>query len=192
MRKYNQPQFSKKASHENFIHTVLEMKFYTRVTSGGRTVFRAFVSGVLFFFRRWSIYRPEKNQRIQKSTSAQIGGKSTTDCAGRFSQTVSIDQSVCPTMSFRHRDSQNCAFARFRSPRLFIEAMQFTTCIYYAVGKKHSSIHVYVCVYFAAGWYSVNWIFRLASFDAWLFITRDRYQQVILLLWSMLQIEKEN
>lgn len=54
-----------------------------------------------------------------------------------------IDQSVCSTMSFWHRDSQNCAFARFRSPRLFMEAMQFTDNRAYALVEK-THTHTYI------------------------------------------------
>jgi len=59
---------------------------------------------------------------------------------------------------------ENCAFARFRSPRLFIEAMQFTdNGLYTLVEKRYT--HVYT--YLAPGRRSVNWIFRpaRASFD---------------------------
>jgi len=71
------------------------------------------------------------------------------------------------------RDSQNCAFARFRSPRLFMEAMQFTDNRAFALRKKNTRART-----------SPRDDMALIEFldprrSAWLFITRAVYLRVI-------------
>jgi len=79
----------------------------------------------------------EKKQGTQKLTSARTDGKSTTDCAD-FHRGHRIDQS----RQFAQRWASGTAIPKiapslvFRSPRLFIEAMQFTDKRVYARAEK--------------------------------------------------------
>jgi len=104
----NQPQFTQRTWHENFIHFVRIILYETvstywkwNFTWGWRAPGElhsalCFYGNFYFFSPGWSASRG-KNWRTQKSTFVWTSGKSTTDCADRFSRKAhnrSISQSV--------------------------------------------------------------------------------------------------
>lgn len=102
---------------------------------------RAFVSAILIFFLPflpffYFLFREEAHSRkkqicrriLQSRLLHELSANRMTDCTGDSLQRATIDQSarLADDELLALCDSQNCAFARFRSPRLFMEAMQFT------------------------------------------------------------------
>lgn len=127
-------------------HTVLKMKFHTRMTPGGLRSALCFY-GNFIFFPRVEVHPGKKNWRTQKSTFVWTSGKSTTDCADRFSRRAhnrSIAQSVCPTMSFWHSDSQKLRLRSFSLPEaLYGGNAIYRQCLYMLVEKKvHARVYI--------------------------------------------------
>lgn len=176
-----QPQFVQRTWHENFIHSVriipyeaactyviLKMKFHTRMTRAGREncVWPFVFTGILFFFPKWSASR-KKNWRTQKLHELAANWRPIvrTDSHGRHRIDRSVSHSVCPTMSFWHRDSRKLRLRSFLLP----EALYRGNAIYwqwsaYTGGKKRYTRIVYIRAYLAPGRRGVNWIFRPVSF----------------------------
>lgn len=184
------------------LYAVLKMKFHTRMTSGQRER-PAF--GPLFLrefysppppLPRGEVHPPEgekKNWRTQKSTFAWTGGKSTADCADRFSRRVpnrSISQ-FAEWWASGAAIPENCAFTRFRSPRLFMEAMQFTdNGPYTLVAKKDKRVYAHVRTSPRDDATLIEFLDPRHS--AWLFVTCAIYLRVILVSrWQCRRAKKK-
>jgi len=150
-----------------FLYIVFKMKFYMRMTSAPveRTAFSPLFLREFYFFPGWSAHLRQKKIRDSKVDFCTSWWQIDDRLCGLSQRARDRSvTSVCPPMSFWQRDSQNCAFARFRSPRLFIEAMQFTDKRVYARAEKKNNKHMHTCAHFAPGRHGVNWIFKPALF----------------------------
>lgn len=200
VKKNIQPQFAQRTRHENFIHSVriipyeaactyvvLKMKFYTRMTRAGRENYihsALCFYGNFYFFSRGEVHPGKKTGELKSRLLHELAANRRaivrTDSRGRHRIDRSVSQSVCPTMSFWHRDSRKLRLRSFSLP----EALYGGNAIYrqqsvYAGGKKGTR-----------AWYTYARTLpqddaALIEFldprhSAWLFITCTIYLGVIL------------
>lgn len=147
---------------------------------------RPFVfTGILFFFPGMKCIPGKKkldNSKVDFCMNwRQIDDRLCEPILAKGTKSIdqSVSQSVCPTMSFCHRAiPENCAFARFRSPRLFMEAMQFTNnrlCT--LVEKRYTRVYTHARTSPRDDAALIEFLDPRHS--AWLFITRAIYLRVI-------------
>lgn len=125
-------------------------------------------TGILFFFPKWSASRKKKleNSKVDFCMNwQQIDDRLCGPIHGRHRIDRSVSHSVCPTMSFWHRDSRKLCLRSFLLP----EALYRGNAIYrqwsaYTGGKKRYTRIVHIRAYLAPGRRGVNWIFRPVSF----------------------------
>lgn len=172
---------------------VLKMKFHTRMTSDQREncvrpfVFTWILYIYIFFLPRGKVHPGEKKLENSKVDFCmnwrQIDGRL---CGPILAEgTESIDQSVSQFAEWWASGTaipENFAFARFRSPRLFMEAMQFTDNGLYTLAEKKEQARIYTHVRTSPQDDATLIEFLDPRHSAWLFVTRAIYLRVILLL----------